>query len=211
MTGSNLPDSTARAVTAFHDHALAQAGWPHTASDDLVATLRLPAGLRDQIVANHQFNSLLWAEEDLARRRDVADAEIAANKRAIDRYNQARNDAIERIDEHLIAILEAARGAQPFAGRLNSETAGSMCDRLSIVSLKIRAMREQTARTDATPEHRAQCELRLARLLEQRSDLARCLDELLADTVAGRACFRIYRQFKMYNDPTMNPYLYRKA
>ncbi len=216
MTDRDFPDRiasavTAAAITGFHERALACTGWPLEAPDDLATTLGVPVGLRDQLVANHRFNSLLWAEEDLARRLDVADAEIAANKRSIDRYNQARNDAIERIDEHLIAMLEAARAAQPFVGRLNSETAGSICDRLSIVSLKIRAMREQTGRADATLEHRAQCELRLSRLLEQRADLGRCLDELLADTLAGRACFRIYRQFKMYNDPTMNPYLYRKA
>jgi hypothetical protein len=57
------------------------------------------------VQANHRNNSLLWAEEDLARRTTVADAEIAANKRAIDGYNQARNDATERVDELLLVAL----------------------------------------------------------------------------------------------------------
>jgi hypothetical protein len=53
------------------------------------------------IEANHRFNTQLWDEEDKARRKDVDDAAIAANKRAIDGFNQQRNDAIERLDEAL--------------------------------------------------------------------------------------------------------------
>lgn len=197
-----LPE--ARAIVAFHDSAFARAGWP------AAAEAQFATGLWHEIEANHRCNNLLWDEEDQARRTDVADAMIAANKRAIDRHNQARNDAIERIDEHLLAMLAALRPGfgTEVAARLNSETAGSIVDRLSIVALKVRAMRAQTERSDATAEHVARCRERLARLIEQRADLARCLDELLADCVAGRAVYRIYRQFKMYNDPSLNPYLY---
>jgi hypothetical protein len=84
-----------------------------------------------------------------------------------------------------------------------------MIDRLSILALKIHHMRAQTLRTDATREHIATCTAKLARLDAQRGDLARCLDTLLARAADGRAFWRIYRQFKMYNDPTLNPYLYR--
>lgn len=194
-------------VLRFHDEALRRAGWPADPGPP-------PGdGVWRDIAANHRFNNLLWDEEDQARRTDVADAAIAANKRAIDRYNQARNDAVERIDEHLLAMLAALRPGfgDGTHARLNSETAGAMIDRLSIMALKVRAMRHQTERTDATPEHVALCAGRLARLDAQRADLAGCLDALLADCLAGRAVFRIYRQFKMYNDPAMNPYLYGRA
>ena len=215
IVSDHLPIN-AQIVLALHDHALASADWPQSSVSQPVTSRDsedADAGraIRAEIEANHRFNGMLWAEEDLARRREVPDAEIAANKRAIDKFNQSRNDAIERIDEHLLAMLDAMREGACLAGRLNSETAGSMCDRLSIVSLKIRAMREQTERADASEEHRAQCAVRLDRLRSQRTDLAQCFDELLSDCAAGRAQFRIYRQFKMYNDPTMNPYLYRKA
>ena len=113
----------------------------------------------------------------------------------------------------LIAMLTAIRpefGSEPSA-RLNSETAGSIIDRLSIVALKVRAMRTQTERTDASVEHIAQCSERLARLTKQRADLAACFDQLITDCQCGQAVFRIYRQFKMYNDPAMNPYLYGTA
>jgi hypothetical protein len=60
---------------------------------------------------------------------------------------------------------------------------------------------------EAGLEHVALCAARLARLHAQRVDLAWCLDNLLKDAEAGRAYFKVYRQYKMYNDPALNPYL----
>ncbi|HVQ62222.1 MAG TPA: DUF4254 domain-containing protein [Burkholderiales bacterium] len=193
----NLPRSTE--ILDLHDRALAQA--------DRSTTGDIPqAGdVWSCIARNHHCNCRLWAEEDQARRRDVPDAAIAANKRAIDGYNQQRNDAIEKIDESLLALLPAEGGS---GVRLNSETAGAMVDRLSILALKVFHMRIQTERTDADKAHLETSRARLARLSEQRSDLAGCFDALLADCLAGRARFKVYRQFKMYNDPAFNPYLY---
>jgi len=198
-------------VTALHDRLLAAAGWP---ADEPAASA---GALWRAVQDNHRFNSRLWAEEDLARRTTVAEAEIAANKRAIDGFNQARNDATERVDEILLVALglvdeASARSDAPLArvpagARLNSETAGAMIDRLSILALKIHAMRQQAGRADADAAHRAASGAKLQRLLEQRADLAGCLDALLADAAAGRAYFKVYRQFKMYNDPRFNPVL----
>ena len=95
----------------------------------------------------------------------------------------------------------------PAGARLNSETAGSMIDRLSILALKVHAMRQQTERTDVDDAHRAASRGKLERLQQQRQDLGDCLDGLLADAAAGRAYFKVYRQFKMYNDPRWNPQL----
>lgn len=199
-------------VLAQHDAALAPAA-PDAPGDD--------EGLMHWVRVNHRNNSLLWAEEDLARRTTVSGDQIAANKRAIDGYNQARNDATERVDELLLVALglvdaasarsDAPRSNAAAGARLNSETAGSMIDRLSILALKARAMREQAARSDVDEAHRVSARARLARLEEQRADLAGCLDTLLADCLAGRAYFKVYRQFKMYNDARFNPALVAEA
>ncbi len=188
------------ALTAFHDASLAAAGWAKSAA------AKHRDGLWQAIEANHRCNCLLWDEEDLARRRNVADSEIAANKRAIDGYNQKRNDAIELIDETLLAAL-AGVARKPDA-HLNSETAGAMIDRLSILSLKVHHMRLQTERKDVDREHIESCQAKLAQLVEQRADLAGCLDRLLAGAARGEAWFKVYRQYKMYNDPALNPAIY---
>jgi hypothetical protein len=202
-------------IIRCHEALLASPAWPAVAPDSR------EAGLWHWVQVNHRCNSLLWAEEDLARRTTVADADIAANKRAIDRHNQARNDATERVDEILLLALglvdaDSARSDAPLArapagARLNSETAGSMIDRLSILALKVQAMRVQTLRADAGEAHRAASRIKLERLQQQRADLGVCLDALLADAAAGRAYFKVYRQFKMYNDPRFNPALVAEA
>lgn len=201
-------------LIACHDALLASPGWPSTEpppKDTLLWTW---------VQANHRNNSRLWAEEDLARRTTVADADIAANKRAIDGFNQARNDATERVDEILLLALglvdpESARGDAPVSqvpsgARLNSETAGSMIDRMSIMALKLQAMRAQTLRTDVDESHQKSSQAKWQRLHEQRSDLGACFDGLLADAASGRAYFKVYRQFKMYNDPQLNPQLVKE-
>lgn len=183
--------------------ALQRAGWPLTGDDD-----DLPAPLRF-VARNHRCNAALWEQEDQARRPDVPDAEIVRNKRAIDRYNQCRNDAIEAIDEAILTAMATVR-PRPDAW-LNSETAGSIIDRLSINSLKLHHMLLQTQRRDADLPHRSACAAKAKCLDEQRRDLLRCYDELLSGMAQGRCTFRIYRQFKMYNDPALNPYLYRRG
>jgi hypothetical protein len=187
MTG--LPGS--EEIIRFHD-----AGSPE----------RSAPGLWAAIEANHRENALLWEQEDLARRRHAPDAEIAGNKRAIDQHNQKRNDAIERIDEALLVPLDKI--PRKTNARLHSETAGAMIDRLSILALRIKAMREQTERTDVEREHIETCRMKLERLIEQRTDLAGCFDRLLAECARGKSYFKVYRQFKMYNDPKLNPAIY---
>ncbi len=195
----NIP--TAADLIAFHDACLARTSWGTALPVKFADT----ASIWHWIEANHRFNSMLWDEEDLARRRHVADSEIAKNKRHIDGFNQQRNDAVERIDD---IILQALANQLSPAALLHSETAGMMMDRLSILALKIKAMHVQTLRGDTDTAHIAACGEKLARLNEQRSDLAACLDRLLADCAAGQARYHIYRQFKMYNDPKLNPQLY---
>ncbi len=82
-----------------------------------------------------------------------------------------------------------------------AETVGWLADKLSIVELKRYHMREQAERSDATAEFRAQCESKLDVLTLQRDDLAAELTQLLTDIAAGRVVPKVYRQFKMYNDP----------
>ena len=154
----------------------------------------------------HAANFMLWHAEDDARLSSSGDAAIASVKRRIDRVNQVRNDAAEKIDAYLLANLAAAAVTQ--GGPQHSETPGMMLDRLSILSLKLFHTHEELDRTGAPAGHRERNAGRLAVLKEQRADLARCLEQLWTDVCAGRRFFRQYKQLKMYNDPELNPVLY---
>ena len=201
-----LADLRSDAITAFHDACHALPGWP---VDEASARAALRVGEAAEawawVLANHRFNCSLWNEEDLARRTQAGDAEIALNKRNIDRFNQARNDAMERIDDALLRATDD--WPRELHARLSSETAGAMIDRMSILSLKIHHMGLQTVRTDVDDVHRETTRARLQQLRVQRADLAACYDRLLDELAAGTGWFKIYRQFKMYNDPTLNPAL----
>jgi hypothetical protein len=166
-------------------------------------------GLAGRICDNHRFNFLLWHEEDIARSPDVSDTKIAEVKRAIDGYNQARNDAIEKTDDWLVGEL-ARRGVEaPADAPASTETPGAALDRLSILELRRYHMREQLERTDASQDHLEKVAHKMAVLDLQRQHLTEAIDRLLAEIFAGSRPLRVYRQMKMYNDPTMNPYLYK--
>ena len=164
-------------------------------------------GLLRLVCQQFSFNFLLWHEEDIARSRDVTAERIAEVKRAIDGYNQKRNDYIEKIDDWITEELAAAAFFRRRTPAQNTETAGSAIDRLSILTLRIYHLEEQRDRADATAEHRQNVTAKLAIALAQFDDLSRSAQELLDDLFAGRKRHKTYRQLKMYNDPTMNPYL----
>jgi len=153
-------------------------------------------------------NFLLWHEEDKARRTDVDDSTIATVKRAIDKLNQQRNDLIEKLDEAILSEIIASVPA-PASEAINSETPGSIVDRISIMSLKVYHMAEDSQRSDIDDEHCQRSLQRLAVLKHQRHDLCSALEQLMADYRDGLKRMRLYKQFKMYNDPELNPEVYR--
>jgi hypothetical protein len=164
-------------------------------------------GFNRLLEENHLRNFSLWHEEDIARRDDLGFEAVYRSKRAIDRFNQERNNFAEEMDKAIVAALSPAESGCP----RNSETPGMMIDRLSILALKEFHMREETERAGASDEHRKKCAEKLARIRRQRSDLTGCLADLFADVAAKRRTFSVYYQFKMYNDPALNPQLYGNA
>ena len=193
----------ARAITALHDKLTEEwhvhpAQTPH--AEDFATA----------VIAHHQANFELWHLEDEARAPHASDRQIADVKRGIDRVNQRRNDLMERCDTVLLEAL-AQRGLPTTSAPLNSESPGLILDRLSILALKIFHTREETLRDDALEAHVARNKERLRLLEEQRSDLAGCLDRLWKEILHGERRFKLYRQLKMYNDPSLNPAVYRKS
>lgn len=152
------------------------------------------------------IDTVQWHFEDIIRDPHIDPVGALALKRRIDRSNQDRTDLVEQIDSYFRQLYSSVTPLPE--ARLNTESPAWAVDRLSILALKIYHMREQTERTDASAEHRAKCQAKLDVLLEQQVDLSTAIDQLLDDIEAGRRYMKVYRQMKMYNDPSTNPVLY---
>ncbi|MCC6816053.1 MAG: DUF4254 domain-containing protein [Saprospiraceae bacterium] len=148
-----------------------------------------------------------WHLEDLIRRPDLSHEEFVRTKRRIDLSNQERTDCVEKIDETL--YLEFKNIPLIENPRLNTETPAWVIDRLSILMLKIYHMQEQVQRQDANKEHIELCKNKLEILLTQKLDLCQSFNNFLEELRTGNAIMKLYRQMKMYNDPSTNPELYQ--
>ena len=189
--------------TAITDHQKALTERWHETPCDVTAS----DPLMKLVEENHKRNFTLWHHEDDARREDKGFEFVYHAKRAIDQNNQERNDFIEQMDKHLFGLLGDRFGD---AIPMNSETPGSIIDRLSIMALKEFHMQEEADRTDASSDHIEKCGFKLGVIQQQIKDLRSALTELVEACQNGSRGFRVYFQFKMYNDPELNPALYKK-
>ena len=154
------------------------------------------------------IDTVQWHLEDIIRDPHIDPVDALALKRRIDRSNQDRTDLVEEIDSYFRKIYADVKPQED--ARLNTESPAWAIDRLSILALKIWHMKEQTERQDADAVHLQKCQAKLEVLQEQQVDLSTAIDQLLEDIEAGRIYMKVYRQMKMYNDPTTNPVLYKK-
>lgn len=154
------------------------------------------------------IDTVQWHLEDIIRNPSIDPVEALAIKRRIDKSNQDRTDLVEKIDDwfyHQFSEVEMCHGAG-----INTETPAWAIDRLSILALKIYHMQMEAERPDASAQHREMCRKKLDTLLVQRKDLSRAIEELLEDLSSGKKYMKLYRQMKMYNDPSLNPVLYQR-
>lgn len=154
------------------------------------------------------IDTVQWHFEDIIRDPQIDPAEALLLKRRIDKSNQDRTDLVEQIDSYFREIYKDVKVQDD--ARINTESPAWAVDRLSILALKIYHMKEQVERPEASAEHKAKCQAKLDVLLEQQVDLSTAIDQFLEDIEAGRKYMKVYRQMKMYNDPSTNPVLYNQ-
>ena len=152
------------------------------------------------------IDTVQWHFEDIIRDPHINPDDALSLKRRIDRSNQDRTDLVEEIDSYFRHQYSQVKPLPE--ARLNTESPAWAIDRLSILALKIYHMAEQVSREDASAEHRAKCQAKLDVLNEQQVDLGTAIDQLLDDISEGKKYMKVYRQMKMYNDPSTNPVLY---
>ena len=179
-------------------------------TNDVDAPMRNPYALgtiEHDLYLKNWIDTVQWHLEDLIRDPHIQPLDALTLKRRIDRSNQDRTDLVEQIDSY---FRQYYSDVVPLSdATLNTESPAWAVDRLSILALKIYHMREQVNREDATPEHKQRCQDKLNVLLEQQVDLSTAIDQLLDDIKNGHKYMKVYRQMKMYNDPSTNPVLYK--
>ena len=153
------------------------------------------------------IDTVQWHLEDIVRNPNIDAVEGLKLKRMIDASNQVRTDLVEYIDSYFLDLYENIQ-PEPTA-TINTESPAWAIDRLSILALKIYHMNVEVIRTDASEDHLIACQNKLTILLDQRSDLSKAIDELLIDIKNGDKYMKVYKQMKMYNDPSLNPVLYQ--
>ena len=151
------------------------------------------------------IDTVQWHLEDIIRDPEIDPIEALRIKRWIDKSNQERTDMVEYIDSW---FLQKIAGVSVHSdAKINTESPAWAIDRFSILALKVYHMNEEANRMDASPEHIAQCEIKLNVLLEQHKDLSTAIEELIQDIESGKKYMKVYKQMKMYNDDELNPVL----
>lgn len=151
------------------------------------------------------IDTVQWHYEDIIRDPEIEPNAALALKRKIDASNQDRTDLVEYIDSYFLNKYQSVQVQDD--ATINTESPAWAIDRLSILALKIYHMNEEATRTDASSEHLDKCKAKLAVLLEQQTDLAAAIDQLLTDIASGKKYMKVYKQMKMYNDDELNPVL----
>ncbi len=197
--------------TELANHIFKQAISDYHLTDDVDTSMRNPYerdSIEYSLYMKCWIDTVQWHYEDIIRDPHIEPSEALALKRRIDRSNQDRTDLVEEIDSY---FRQQYSEVTPLPdARLNTESPAWAVDRLSILALKIYHMKEETSRKDASEEHKRRCQAKLDVLLEQQRDLSTAIDQLLDDYQTGSKVMKVYRQMKMYNDPSTNPVLYKK-
>ncbi|MDP4185675.1 MAG: DUF4254 domain-containing protein [Bacteroidota bacterium] len=155
------------------------------------------------------IDAVQWHLEDIIRDPKIDPVLALKIKRRIDASNQERTDLVEAIDDYFFERYKD-KETLPHA-MYNTESPAWAIDRLSILALKIYHMHQELGRKDASDEHIQRCSNKLNILLQQRIDLSASIDQLLKDIETGNKFMKVYKQMKMYNDPQLNPVLYKSC
>ena len=179
--------------------------------DDVDAAANNPytdGSIEHLLYQKNHIDTVQWHLEDIVRNPNIQSQAGLALKRRIDASNQVRTDLVEFIDSYFLQQYVSVQ-TKPDA-RINTESPAWAIDRLSILALKIYHMNLEVHRENASPQHIISCTDKLAVLVEQRKDLSLAIDELLQDIASGDKYMKVYKQMKMYNDPSLNPVLYQQ-
>ena len=163
--------------------------------------------MQELLYSKNWIDTVQWHLEDIIRDPSIEPVNALEIKRRIDASNQKRTDLVEQIDDAVLSLFKGVK-LQSYA-RLNTESPAWAIDRFSILALKLYHMQVEASRENNSEALQAKNQMKLSVLQEQEQDLTTAVDHLIEDLAMGRRISKVYRQMKMYNDPELNPILYK--
>jgi hypothetical protein len=163
--------------------------------------------MQELLYSKNWIDTVQWHLEDIIRNPNIEPVSALEIKRRIDASNQKRTDLVEQIDDAVLSLFKGVK-LQTYA-RLNTESPAWAIDRFSILALKLYHMQVEASRENNSESLQAKNQMKLSVLQEQEQDLTTAVDHLIEDLAMGRRISKVYRQMKMYNDPELNPILYK--
>jgi hypothetical protein len=163
--------------------------------------------MQELLYSKNWIDTVQWHLEDIIRNPNIEPVSALEIKRRIDASNQKRTDLVEQIDDAVLSLFKGVK-LQSYA-RLNTESPAWAIDRFSILALKLYHMQVEASRENNSESLQAKNQMKLSVLQEQEQDLTTAVDHLIEDLAMGRRISKVYRQMKMYNDPELNPILYK--
>eukprot|EP01132_Coremiostelium_polycephalum_P003828 gene3828-4769_t len=142
--------------------------------------------VKEILYAKNWVDLIQWHLEDVIRDPDITPVDALVVKRRIDDLNKQRTDLVESLDDYFLKKYSGGFVKLKDDATINSESPAWAIDRLSILSIRIYHMQEQSDRLNTSIHHKLKCQERLSILLEQKYDLSKSIDQLLNDIESGK-------------------------
>lgn len=160
--------------------------------------------LENLIRLSIETNYRLWNLEDSARMIDLGASHVTKVKQEIDKTNQIRNNLIREIDIEIVKLTRS--DPSNFVGEFYSESPGMIIDGLSILFIKLSAIKKLIS--VIKEEDLKQDYINKEKIISgQIANLGHFLDLYFTKLKDRKVFFEIQQPVKIYNDERVKKYI----
>ena len=152
---------------------------------------------------NMETNLEQWDLEDSARMTELGSEHVAKTKQEIDKNNQIRNDLIREMDIEIAKQIDISSGSQE---QFYSESPGMIIDRLSIMHIKMKVIRNLLLvikENDLQEDYKEKEKI----IQKQIDHIGKFLDMYFTRLECKEVFFEVQQAVKIYNDERVRKYI----